>query len=292
MKFGWYHEPATVKECIELMDGYGPDARLLAGGTDLVVRLRSRAIKTKAVVSLNAIPELAKVCKVDDGIQIGAMARLVDVSKSNLLTGAWGIVRTGAGHVSSLQIRNVATLGGNTCNASPSADTVPGLIVDDAAVNIAGPDGERTVPLERFFVGPGKTVLRHGEMVTSFKLPVLGSGNGAAYKKYAIRGDTDIAIIGVGARLKVNARKVIEEARLVLGAVAPTPLRTPGVEKMLVGNMLTEELAAEAAEAAAETCQPITDARATREYRKEMVRVWTRHVLLKANEQAVASVIN
>lgn len=286
MKFDWYYEPATVKECIQLLDEYGPDARLLAGGTDLVVRLRSRVLKVKAVISLNSIPELAGFYQENDGMHIGAMARLMDISKSDLFTGAWQVVKKGAGNVSSMQIRNVATIGGNTCNASPSADTVPGLIVTDAVVNLVGPQGERCLPLEQFFVGPGKTVLERGEMVTGFKLPLFRPGNGAVYKKYAIRGDTDIAIIGVGGRLSVNAAGVIEEAKLALGAVAPTPLRIPTVEKMLIGNVLTDKLVTEAAQAAADACTPITDGRATKEYRKEMIRVWTRYVLLEANKQA------
>ncbi len=289
MKFDRYYEPTIVDECIQLMNDYGRDARLLAGGTDLVVKLRSRAIRAKAVVSLNGIPELSKVVKAGGGLQIGAMARLIDVSKSDQLTGAWQAIKAAAGHVSSMQIRNLATLGGNSCNASPAADTVPALIVNDAEVTIAGPRGERVVPLEQFFVGPGITVLNQGEIVTSFKLPDLGRGNGAIYKKYAIRGDTDIAIIGIAARLKVVAGKVIEEARLVLGGVASTPLRLPDVENMLVGNTLTTELGAAVAEAAAEACRPISDARATKEYRKEMVRVWTRDVLRQANQQAAAS---
>ncbi len=289
MKFDRYYEPTIVDECIQLMNDYGRDARLLAGGTDLVVKLRSRAIRAKAVVSLNGIPELSKIAKAGDQLQIGAMARLIDVSKSDQLTGAWQAIKAAAGHVSSMQIRNLATLGGNSCNASPAADTVPALIVNDAEVTIAGPRGERVVALEQFFVGPGITVLKQGEIVTSFKLPHLGRGNGAIYKKYAIRGDTDIAIIGIAARLKVAAGKVIEEARLVLGGVASTPLRLPDVENMLVGNTLTTELGAAVAEAAVEACRPISDARATKEYRKEMVRVWTRDVLRQANQQAAAS---
>lgn len=290
MKFDWYYEPASVKECSQLLEEYGPDARLLAGGTDLIVRLRSRALKVKTVISLNAIPELGRFYTNEAGLHIGAMARLMAISKSELFTGAWQVVKKGAGNVSSMQVRNVATIGGNTCNASPSADTVPGLIVADAAVWITGPQGDRQLPLEQFFTGPGKTVLGRGELVTGFHLPRLGPGNGAVYKKYAIRGDTDIAIIGVGGRLKVNATGVIEEAKLALGAVAPTPLRAVAAEKILLGQALTDGLVNEAAQAAADACAPITDARATKEYRKEMIRVWTRHVLLEAHKQATAAI--
>lgn len=286
MKFEWYYEPATIKECIQLLDEYGPDARLLAGGTDLVIRLRSRVLKPKVVIGLHSIPELGRFYETEDGLHIGAMARLMEISKSDLFTGVWQAVKKAAGNVSSTQVRNIATLGGNTCNASPSADTVPALIVADAVANIAGPHGERTVPLEDFFVGPGKTVLQRGELLTSFKLPKFQAGNGAVYKKYAIRGDTDIAIIGVGGRVQLDAKGAVIDARLALGAVAATPLRIPAVEKMLIGNVINEKIALEVAQAAADVCNPITDQRATKEYRKEMVRVWTKHVLLQANEQA------
>ena len=288
MIFDWYFEPSSVGECVQLLNEYGPEARLLAGGTDLVVRMRNRQVKVKAVISLNNLKELTRINKVDDGLSIGAMVRLMDVAKSEALTGPWGVVRKGAGHVSSMQVRNVGTIGGNTCNASPSADTVPGLMVLDATAEIAGPKGSRSLPLEKFFLAPGKTALERGEMLTGFKLPNFDRGNGCAYKKYSIRGDTDIAIIGVGARLKIGAKGVVDEARLVLGAVAPTPLRLPEVEKMLTGQVFSDDLKDKVAAAAAEACQPITDARATREYRKEMVRVWTRHILKEAYNQAVA----
>ncbi|MZQ98988.1 MAG: xanthine dehydrogenase family protein subunit M [Acidaminobacter sp.] len=286
MKFDWYYEPTSVNECVEILKEYGSEAKLLAGGTDLVVRLRSRAQKVKALVSLNAMPELSRIQKTEDGLHIGAMTKLMDITKSEMFTGSWMVVKKSAGNVSSMQVRNVATIGGNTCNASPSADTVPGMIASDAIVRIAGTEGERALPLEQFFTGPGKTALKKDEMVVGFKLPDLGPGNGAAYKKYAIRGDSDIAIVGVAARLKLSQDGIIEDARVVLGAVAPTPIRVPSAEQMLIGQVLTDELAAKAAQAASDFCTPITDARATKEYRKEMVRVWTQYVLKEAHSNA------
>jgi carbon-monoxide dehydrogenase medium subunit len=286
MQFDSYYEPTTVTECIQMLDDCGPDGRLLAGGTDLVYQLKKRTLKVKAVISLQAVADLGRVDRTGEGIHIGAMARLADLSRSAALVGPWRLVGKGAGHVSSIQIRNTATIGGNSCNASPSADTAPPLIVLDAMVNIANAGGKRVLPLDRFFVGPGQTALQQGEIVTGFTLPNFGPRNGTAYKKYAIRGDTDITIVGVGARLKLAAGGQIEEARLALGSVAPTPLRVPKVESMLVGYKLTEELAAEAGAVAAAACQPITDGRATKAYRREMVRIWTRHALLEAYEQA------
>ncbi len=287
MKFDYYFEPTTVDECAQLLNEYGPDAKMIAGGTDLVVKMRNRLLRPKAVVSLNQIPELSRIHKYDDGIKIGAMVRLMDLSKSELLTGPWEVVKRGAGHVSSTQVRNIATIGGNTCNASPSADTIPGMMVLDAIANIRGPQGEREMPLEKFFKGPGVTALERGEFLLGFTIKNFPQGNGTAYKKYAIRGDTDIAIIGVGTRLQVDAEGVITDARLVVGAVAPVPLRIPDVEKLLIGQKLTDELAVNVGKAAGDSIKPITDARATAEYRKEMVRVWTKHVLKEAYGKAM-----
>lgn len=286
MKFNSYHEPVTVEECIQILDQQGSDAKILAGGTDLVIRMRSRVFKPKAVVSLNAIPELSEMILKEDGLYIGAMARLMDVSKSELLTGAWGILKTGAGNVSSMQVRNIATLGGNICNASPSADTVPGLVVSGAVANIAGKNGNRSVLLEDFFTGPGKTVLAEDEMLVSFKLPKYADKTGAVYKKYSIRGDTDIAIIGVAGKITLDAQGEVADVKIALGGVAPTVIRVPKAEALLAGQKLNEDLIEEAALIASESCTPITDARATKEYRKEMVRVWVRHVLTDAAQEA------
>lgn len=287
MKFDSYYEPKTVNDCIQILTEKGSDAKVLAGGTDLVIRMRSRVLKPKAVVSLNAIPELSEVRVTEDGLYIGAMARLMDVSKSDLLTGAWKIVKTGAGNVSSMQVRNIATIGGNTCNASPSADTVPGLVVSGAVAEIDGKNGKKSVLLEDFFTGPGKTVLEDGEMLVGFTLPKYADKTGAVYKKYSIRGDTDIAIIGVAGKVTLDKQDQVVDVKIALGGVAPTVLRVPKAEELMKGKKLTEQLIEEAAVIASESCAPITDARATKEYRTEMVKVWTKHVLKQAAEEAV-----
>ncbi len=286
MKFDWYYEPTTIEQCVQLLNEYGTDAKLLAGGTDLVVKMRNRLIKIKTMISLNGIQELGRVSQTENGVLIGAMSRLMDVSKSKQLSGYMDVVAKGAGHVSSMQVRNVATIGGNSCNASPCADTVPPLYVCDAIAQIAGPGGKRTIPVEHFFTGPGQTVLENGEMLTGYVLPDLGDGNGTAFIKYSIRGDTDISIVSVAVRLKLGTDGKIEEARVALGSVAPTVIRVPEAESLLVGKALTSELIAQASQAAAGTCKPITDARGSAGYRKEMIRVWTKHALTEAFEKA------
>jgi len=279
MRFDFY-EPNTIGECIEMLTHFGLKTSLLAGGTDLLVKLRLRHIRPQAVISLGGIDELKKLERKSDGsLEIGAMKTLQEVESSNLLANEFDLVRQGAGCVSSIQVRNVATLGGNSCNASSSADTVPALIALGAEVQIVGPQGERHLVLEDFFAGPGETVLQKGEILTEFKLPAPSSHSGGTYKKYAIRGEVDISIVGVATRLTLDRNHKLQEVRIVLGGVAPTPIRVRRAEDMLVGQDPKEELFEEAAQLAAEESRPISDQRATAQYRREMVKVWTRYTL-------------
>lgn len=291
MRFEFFHEPATIGECLELLMHYGPEGLILAGGTDLVPRLKSRSIKCKALISLDFLKELSEVQKKPDGgVEIGATRTLTEVMNSELLADGMDVIRQGAMHVSSMQVRNVATLGGNSCNASPGADTVPGLIAAKAVAQILEDGEEKRVPLERFFVAPGKTILRPGSLLAGFQIPPPLPNSGGCYKKYAIRGDTDLAIVGVAAQVSLNDKGTIKEARVVLGAVAPTPLRAMEAEQRLVGSFPEEEVASEAAERAAQECSPISDQRASADYRREMVKVWTRHALLEAFHKASKAV--
>lgn len=287
MRFEYYHEPKHINECVEILARYGTDARILAGGSDLVVRLRSGQVRPKAVVSLGSLPQLSRIKRNEDGaVEIGSMATLTDVIHSDLLAGGFDVVRQGASHVSSMQVRNVATLGGNSCNAAPSADTVPGLIVAEASARIVGPEGERMLPLEEFFHGPGKTVLGIGEILAGFRLPLPPQHTGGSYKKYSIRGDTDLAIVGTGARLTLDESGRMQTVRIALAAVAPTPMRALNAEKVLIGNHPDKDLLEQAAVLAAQESKPISDQRATAQYRREMVRVWTLHALSEALQRA------
>lgn len=288
-RFERYCEPKSADECVELLKKYGTDARMVAGGTDLVPKLKNRVLKVKTVIGLQSIPEVKGIKKTADGIEIGALTTLRVISKSEEVKENWLAVAEAAGHVSSMQIRNMATIGGNACNASPSADAVQGLIVSDAIVNIVGENGTRTVPVIDFFTGAGKTVLKEGEFVISFTIPAPKANTGATYQKFAIRGDTDITIVGAGSSITLDADGKVQKAIVSLAAVAPTPIRIEAVEKLITGKVLTEELIEEAGELAGNSCSPITDQRATKEYRVEMVKVWTKNALreaLKRSKQA------
>ena len=285
MRLDRYLRPATVGECIDYLAEWGAEASLLAGGTDLIPKVRQGKLSVATVIDLAHIPALDRVAISGEGAAIGAMRRLSALQKEDCLPSPMGVLRQCAGHVSSMQVRNAATLGGNICNASPAADTVPGLLVLGAFARIQGKQGAREMPLEAFFTGPGKTVLRPDELLTEIFIPHARPHTGAAYRKYAIRGDSDLAIVGAGALVTLDADGRIAAARVALASVGPTPLLMTREAEMLIGMRAEAGLLREAAEACAESCQPITDQRATREYRKEMMRLWVRDAL----EGAVAA---
>ena len=281
MKFEKYFRPTTVQEALDLMKEYGTDCKVIAGGTDVVIRLRARTLRVQAIIDISAIPELKGITLSKDKAVIGAAHDLRSLSLDPaLLESEWEIVAECAGHVSSTQIRNLATLGGNNVNASPSADTTPALLISDAVVNVVGPNGARDIPIDEFFVGPGKTVLEQGELITSFTLPKQEGA--AAYHKHAIRGDTDISIVGVGVRIALDENGVVTMARVALGGVAPRSIRVKNVEELLVGTKLTDEDIEKAAELARDSITPSTDQRATAEYRKEMVYVNVKNMIREA----------
>lgn len=283
MKFDKYFRPETLDEALALLQEFGDDCKIVAGGTDVIIRLKTQVLKVKAIIDISAIPELKEVKVEEDKAVIGATHDLMSLSKMpELCDSEWQIVAECAGHVSSTQIRNRATLGGNNVNASPSADTTPGLLISDAVVNVAGKNGMRDIPLDQFFTGPGKTVLKQGEIVVSFTLPKQGDRCEAAYHKHAIRGDTDISIVCVGVRIGLNEDDTVYKARISLGAVAPTPLRMYEVENYLVGKKLTDDVIEEAAKMSAASIKPISDVRGSAEYRTEMVYVNTKNMIREA----------
>lgn len=284
-----FYEPETVDECLRVLARFGPGASILAGGTDLVVKLRLRAICPRAVVSLGNLIELKKLERKNDGaLEMGAMITLREIETSRLLEDDFDLVRQGAGAVSSVQVRNMATLGGNSCNASPAADTVPGLIASGAEVQILGPKDARWLPLEKFFTGPGKTALRDGEILAGYKIPAPApnSCSGGAYKKYAIRREVDIPIVGAASHLTLDQNFRVQDVRIVLGGVAPTPFRAKNAERLLTGCSPAANVFSAAAKIAGEEAKPITDQRASAQYRKEMVAVWTRSSLEQAFQNA------
>lgn len=281
MRFEKYYQPTTVAECVEILKTAEGSTKLVAGGTDVVPKLRQRVLKLKNVIGLEKVEELKVLNVTADALELGASTLMKTVETSDEIKKTWPALSQAAGSVSVNQVRNIATVAGNVCNASPSADFVQGLIVYEAMVNIAGAEGERQVPIIEFFTGPGKSVLKDDEVVVSFTVKAPEANSGAAYKKYAIRDTVDLAIVGCGANLAFDGGKV-KKAVVSLAAVAATPIRVKAVEDFLVGKEINDDVVAEAAAMAADNCTPISDQRATAGYRKEMVKVWTAYALKEA----------
>ena len=282
MKSFEFYEPTTLAEASRLFAE--EHAQLLAGGTDLVIGMKALTETPQCVISLQKIPGLAGITtEADNSISIGAMTKVREVELSGDIQQHHTALAEGASEIGSIQIRNLATIGGNIAHASPAADTVAGLLVADAQVDIAGADGERTVPIDELFTGPGQTVLAPGEIITRFRLPSPTSGS--HYIKHKIREVMDLAFIGVAAALNLD-NGTITDARIGLAAVAPTPIRATEAENLLNGNAPTAELLEQAGEAAAAAASPISDLRCSAEHRREMVDVLTRRAIQHALERA------
>ena len=277
-----FFEPTTLAEASRLFAQ--EHAQLLAGGTDLVIGMKALTETPQSVISLQKIPGLTGITtEADNSISIGAMAKVREVELSADIQQHHTALAEGASEIGSIQIRNLATIGGNIAHASPAADTVAGLLVADAQVDIASADGERTVPIDELFTGPGQTVLAPGEIITRFRLPSPASGS--HYIKHKIREVMDLAFIGVAAAINLD-NGTITDARIGLAAVAPTPIRATAAENLLNGNAPTAELVEQAGAAAAAASSPISDLRCSAEHRKEMVDVLTRRTIQQALERA------
>ena len=275
-----FFEPTTIEEASSLLTQNSGGAAVLAGGTDLLVAWKENVETPKSVISLERIPGLDGIVYDDNaGLSIGGMTKMRSIEKSATVRNRYTALAEGASEVGSIQIRNLATLGGNICNASPAADTVAALLVFGARVEISSPDAKRTLPIHNFFRGPGESILKRNEIVTGFVCPPSPSNSASHYIKQKIREVMDLAFIGVAASLQL-ANGIVEDVKIGLAAVAPTPIRATDAEEILKGNPLTDAILDEAASAAAAQSSPISDLRCSAEYREEMVRVLTKRTVL------------
>jgi carbon-monoxide dehydrogenase medium subunit len=274
-----YLEPTSTADACRMLADRAGRARVLAGGTDLIIQMEGGRHHPEAIVFLGRMPELREI-RFDPrtGLTVGAMATLREIELHPAIQDRYPVLARGAAEVGSVQIRNLATLGGNMCNASPSADTSPSLLVLDAEVRILGPGGERSVPITNFWTGPGRTVLAPGEIVTSVHLPLPAENTRSFYYKLAVRKAMDLAMVGVAVTL-VPRNGGFGQARIALGAVAPVALRATEAEALVTGRSLNDALIEEAAQKAVEVTRPISDQRASATYRQEMVRALTRRAL-------------
>ena len=269
-----YFEPASLPEACALLARYQGRAQPLAGGTDLLVELKEQLRRADCVVNIKKIPGIDRLAfDAHDGLHIGALVTAREVELAAFTGEHYASLVQAARELGSIQVRNRATIIGNVCRASPSADTLPPLIADGAEITVHGPSGHRSLPLEEFFTGPGKTVLRHDELATAIRVPAPAPRTRKIYIKHGRRKAMELATVGVA----VTASP--KEGRIVLGAVAPTPIRARNAEAMLRGQVLEPALIERAARAAMEESRPISNVRASADYRREMVAVLTRRAL-------------
>jgi carbon-monoxide dehydrogenase medium subunit len=281
-----YIAPQTVDEAVSLLVEGGADTRIMAGGTDLLVKIRHRLLFPERIVSLRRIAGLDAITfDKHSGLTIGAMALLADVAAHADIRRTYPSVARAAAGTANVQVRNMGTVVGNLCNASPSADNAPTLMAMGASVDIAGPDGHRRIALDRFFQGPGLTALKTGEIVTAVFIPLPPAGCGTAYHSLSQRGKLDCSAVGVAAMVVLKGQRC-KDARLVVGACAPVPMRAPAAEKLLAGKPLTDTLIRKAALAASEETSPISDVRASAAYRLKMVAVLVIRALTDARKTA------
>lgn len=281
--------PSTVEECLTALsssNGSGGDVKMVAGGTDLLPQMKNGLVKPARVVDLSGIPELKKLEVTGDGaLHVGAAVAARTVELSSIVRDGFIGVAEGAGVIGSHQVRNLATVGGNVCNAAPSADVSPALVAMDTVVVIAGPDGQRLLPITDFFKGVRRTDLRPGELVVEFVVPKPAAGTGSTYLRHTPRRELDIAVVGVGTALTIQGGKCTK-ARIALGAVAPVIVRATEAEAALEGQEITPELLDKAASLAVGSARPISDQRGSAEYRLHLTRVLTRRTLQTAFERA------
>ncbi len=308
-----YYKPKTIEEAIKLM-GSLEGARYIAGGTDVMVLLRQKKIAPRCMISLRNIADLTRI-DIKDGLRVGSAVTHSAIEENEHIKKRYSALNDATTHLGSRQIRNVATIGGNICNAAPSADTACPLLVLDARAIIAGPKGAREVDLDDFFLGPGSTALEKDEIVKEFVMPPFDENTGSAYIKHTRRQAMDLPILGVAARITISVKDEsevrcrdmfctidsisnilsrlkeeglkCEDARIAMGVVAPRPIRAKKAEAALKGKIVSPELFEEIGNIAAGEAQPRDSIRGEAWYRSEMIRVLTKRALIKAIDRVI-----
>lgn len=280
-----FESPTTTKEAAALLAGEQGDAYILAGGTDLLVRMKMGSIEPALVVDIKRISVTHEINVSAKGISIGASVSGATMSEHAKLIKSWPGVVEAANLIGSDQIQSRCTIAGNLCNASPAADSVPALIAAGAKAVIVGEQRRRTVPVEKIITGPGTTSLQKDELIESILLPKQAARSADAYLRFIPRTEMDIAVVGVGIHLTL-ARGVIKSARVVLGAVAPTPILVSKAAKAIVGTKLDAQALENLAAACSDACDPIDDKRGTIEYRTRVAGVLARRAAVIAFKRA------
>ena len=280
--------PRTIEEATALLAEHGSAARVVAGATDLMVQVRITGSYPEHYVDIKHIPDVNVIDLQSDHLQLGAAVSCAALAERSDVRAAFPGLVEAAELIGSTQIQSRATLGGNLCNASPAADTVPALMALGAQAVIAGPRGTRTVPVTEVPTGPGSTSLAAGEMLIAFRLPVPAAGSADAYQRFIPRTEMDIAVVGVGVSVALDASGTCTAARVALGAVAPTAFVAEEAGTVLVGSDLGDEALAEAGRRASAAARPISDRRGTAEFRHDVTEVLTRRTAAVARDRARA----
>lgn len=283
-----YVAPYSVEDAVTLLSEAGNDARVLSGGTDLIAQMKEGRRRPGLIVDIKHIPELNEFTYDPVvGLWLGAAVPCHRITSNPAVTHAYPGLIDAVSLIGGTQIQGRATLGGNLCNASPAADSIPALIVHRATAHISGPGGDRAIPVEDFCTGPGQTILQPGEILVKLHLPPPVPGFGAGYLRFIPRNEMDIAVVGAGASVELDeAGETIQSARIALGAVAPRPLYVPEASDFLVGKAISNEVVEEAARLAQAAAKPIDDMRGTIAQRKHLSAVLTRRALTIAIARA------
>jgi carbon-monoxide dehydrogenase medium subunit len=277
-----YHSPTTIDDAVRVLAGASGDCRILAGGTDLLVRMRSGFAEPDAILDIKKIAELREIRQEDGGWRIGAAVPGAEMKEHGQLSAVWPGIVEAVDLIGSTQIQGRATMAGNLCNASPAADSVPAMVAADAVARIAGPEGTRDVPVIDIPTGPGKTSLGKGEFITSIFLPPRPERSADAYLRFIPRTEMDIAVVGCGVSLTLDESGACTAARVALGAVAPTVLLVEEAAAALIGTALDDAALDALASACSKAARPIADKRGTIEFRTHVAGVLARRAAVIA----------
>ena len=284
-----YEAPTSIDAATSLLTENLKIVKVLAGGTDVIVQMHSERLEPELIVDIKNIPELKQIEQTTDGFRFGAAISGKDLMLNENFNKVWPGIMDGVRLIGSLQIRGRASVGGNMCNASPAADSVPPMIAAAAIANIAGPKGKRDVPVEKIITNPGQTSLSNEEIIVSFQLPNRPLRSGDAYLRFTPRTEMDIAVVGVAINLTLDDNGICNSARVALGAVAPTPILDKDAAETLIGTKLDEEALENLARAVQKSSSPINDKRGTVEFREDVVGVLAKRVAEIAKTRALVN---
>lgn len=281
-----YEAPETTKAAVGLLAKAKGSAYVLAGGSDLLVRMKGGFVEPDLVVDIKRIKAMREVKKTASGFVIGAAVSCAELNENKALIKAWPGVVEAAGLIGSKQVQSRCTVVGNLCNASPAADSVPALVAAGAKAIVQGPKGKRLVPVEQIPVGPGRNALKKGELIEAIQLPARKPRSGDAYLRFIPRTEMDIAVVSAGVDLTIDAKGVVTAARVALGAVAPTVVLVAAAAKAIIGTKLDDAALEKLGQAASAACKPIDDKRGTIEFRTKVAAVLAKRAAVIAYQRA------